>query len=102
MQTISKVPRETRWSVFYLLAALAVLAALVTAPQAQARSGYLSEWRSLYPASTTDATSGRNGCQVCHAASNGDMNAYGDVIRADFDSGIAIGIAITNAEGQDS
>ena len=41
MNSITNVPREARWSVFYLLAALAVVAALVAAPQAQAFQRFL-------------------------------------------------------------
>ena len=74
MKMIIKVPREARWSVFYLLAALAVLAALIAAPQAHATSGYLSTWSSLYPGSLSDDNSN---CQLCHGNSTQNINPYG-------------------------
>jgi hypothetical protein len=61
----------------FLIVALAALAALMVAPQVQARNQYLSNWQALYPASTTDNTAGRNGCQICHGSSNGVVNGYG-------------------------
>ena len=74
MNSITKVPREARWSIFYLLAALAVLAALVVAPQAHATSGYQSTWSGLYPGSASDNNAG---CQLCHGSSTQNINPYG-------------------------
>ncbi|MGB5409533.1 MAG: choice-of-anchor D domain-containing protein, partial [Thiogranum sp.] len=100
MNSITKVPREARWSVFYLLAALAVLAALVAAPQAQARSPYLSTWQGIYEPTQTDNNAG--GCQVCHGPGTGTVNPYGEDIRALFDGGTSIANAINQIDGDDS
>jgi len=100
MNSITNVPREARWSVFYLLAALAVLAALVAAPQAQARSPYLSTWQGIYEPTQTDNNAG--GCQVCHGPGTGTVNPYGEDIRALFDGGTSIANAINQIDGDDS
>ena len=97
MGTITKVPPESRWSVFYLIAALAVLAALVAPPSAHAASGYLNTWNSLYG---TQQNSGNGaGCQVCHAASTQNLNPYG---KAFCDAGGNTTQRIQAAENPDS
>jgi len=65
---------------YLLTTGLAVLALLTSAQQVHARNQYLGNWQGLYPASTTDNTAGRNGCQVCHGSSNGVVNGYGRAI----------------------
>ncbi|MEN8802284.1 MAG: cadherin-like domain-containing protein, partial [Thiogranum sp.] len=96
MKTIATAPRQAWWP------ALCMIAALAAAPQAQAFNQFLTAWQNAYPASTTDQTSGRNGCQVCHSDSNGEWNAYGDPLRAAVQGGTPIGTAITDVEGVDS
>ena len=78
MISISKVPREARWSVFHLLAALAVLAALVAAPRAHAFGGILSTFNSTYPGSNSGANAS---CQLCHGNSTSTWNEYGWGLR---------------------
>jgi cytochrome c553 len=62
-------PRETRWILVLLMA----LAAFFATQMAYATSGYLSTWRSIYPASNSDHTS----CQLCHGSSTQNLNPYG-------------------------
>ena len=74
MTTILKDSRQSRWSVFFIMAALVVLAALAAAPSAHATSGYLSTWSGLYPGSASDDNAG---CQLCHGNSTQNINPYG-------------------------
>ena len=67
METKTKVPPESRWSVFFLIAAL------VVAPAAYADNPYLSTWNNIYGAQNGNGA----GCQVCHAASTQNLNPYG-------------------------
>jgi len=99
MNSITKVPLESRWSVFYLLAALAVLAALVAAPQAHATSGYNSTWQSLYPGSASDSNAG---CQLCHGNSTQNINPYGFAMAQCNGASGSITQRIQAIEGQDS
>ncbi len=59
---------------------LAAIFALVVPAVVLAQSGYVSTWSATYPSSTTETTSGRNGCQVCHGPTNGTLNAYGAAV----------------------
>lgn len=77
---------------------LIYIIALAAVPQAHAFNPYLGEWQNAYPDSTTDQTSGRNGCQVCHGSTNSQFNTYGDEIRMLVQGGTQIGTAITQVE----
>ena len=100
MNSITKVPREARWSVFYLLAALAVLAGLVAAPQAYAFNSILNNFNSTYPASST----GANGnCADCHRSvggTGGGLNEYGQQLKLANRNFAAIeGLSSANVNG---
>ena len=95
MQTITKVPRKARWSVFYLLAALAVVAA----PSAFATSGYLSTWSGLYPGSASDDNAG---CDLCHGNSTQNINPYGFAMAQCNGASGTITQRIQAIEGADS
>jgi hypothetical protein len=56
-----------------LVSALIVAGALIAAPAAHATSKGLADWKATYPSSDSDAA----GCQLCHGASTGQLNAYG-------------------------
>ena len=71
MTTIPKVPRRSRWSAFFLTAALAVVAA----PEAHAFGGILSAFNSTYPGSSSGANAS---CQLCHGSSTSTWNEYGN------------------------
>ena len=95
-KTTAAVPQDSQWLLVFI-AVLAVLAALVVPQQSHAQIPYLTTWQSIHKDSTTDNTAGRGGCQICHGELNSQMNGYGNVIRADIDSGETPETAIANA-----
>ena len=77
MQMTTKVPREARWSVFYIIATFAVLAALVAPPQAHAFDSYMTAFNARYTAGVLEGN-----CGVCHDNVSGNQggrnnNLYG-------------------------
>lgn len=95
MQTTTVAPpRETRWILVLLMALVASFAAQM----AHATSGYLSTWRSIYPASNSDQTS----CQLCHGTSTQNLNPYGFDISPNCSGWNNITAGINGAAGDNS
>ena len=81
-----------------VLSSLASLGLLMTASAAYSTSGYLSTWRNIYPASTSDNAS----CELCHGNSTQNINPYGyDMAECNGASG-SITQRIQAIEGTDS
>jgi len=80
------------------LSILVSLGALMSASSAQATSGYLNTWRSIYPASNSDQTS----CQLCHGNSTGNLNPYGFDISPNCSGWNNITAGINGAAGDNS
>ena len=96
MQMTTKVPREARWSFFYLLAAMA-LVALTAPPQAHAFNGILTTFNSTYPGSSSGANAG---CQLCHGSSTSTWNEYGWGLRQNGQNFAALeGLPSINTNG---
>ena len=62
---------------FTMLSGTLSLMAVLSAPVVHAASNYVSTWNGIYPGS---ASADNASCQLCHAASTGDLNPYGEAL----------------------
>jgi len=93
-----------KYKQFAVVALTAALGAgvLITAPQAHAKSTFISTWDSLYRDSSSLTNATPDGCQLCHATASGSgRNDYG----ADLDIAMvtmSLSDALQSIEGLDS
>ena len=81
-----------------VLITLVFLGLWMLASSAQATSGYLNSWRSIYPSSTSDNAS----CQLCHGTSTQNLNPYGFDISPNCSGWNNITAGINGAAGDNS
>ena len=79
MKTIATAPREARWSIVFLIAALLVL--LFPATAVHALNGFPDDFLAHYPQAGPTLTAAAENCTLCHTDVNtnptNDLNSYG-------------------------
>ena len=75
------------------------LAALLSATVAHAQGSYLNTWAGIYPSSTADDNAD---CQLCHASSTQQLNAYGAAICSSGAGSIGNGIQAVESANSDA
>ncbi len=76
-----------------------VLAALLSAGEASAYSGYVADWREYYPDACTTLYEQAQSCTLCHGAGF-SLNAYGDDLASNGVNFAVVGLLDSDDDGR--